>query len=256
MNTTDPTSKTRPLRVLLVDDEPEILELLQDELQIYGHTAIIAHSGDAGYAKFLEAPIDLVISDIQMSPGDGISLLKRIRSNHPTQPIVVLMSGYTKFTPKEVIQLGAEGIVEKPFDRQKLHQFLALVTERLERTDSRRFERIAVDLPIRVEVLPQNPIECRVKNISKAGVFIQVAESQWTKIQLQRLDAIQYEVKTSLDPEAASIRGQGQIRWVENTLGFGMEFTKVVDQSLAMLYDYLDRLVGTLLHPLTTGRTD
>jgi CheY-like chemotaxis protein len=247
----DSLNPVRPLRILLVDDEPEILEILGDELTDYGHHTTLAHSGDEAYALVQSQSYDLIISDIQMSPGDGTSLLKRVRSDHPTQPILVFMSGHSQLSMQDAIRLGAEGILEKPFDRKKLHGFLALITERLQRTNQRRFDRIEVDLPILIAIKNYSlALEGKVKNISKAGVYIQVPEGVLNQAQVQRMDDVTYEVKTSTDPSAAAIRGQGQVRWIQSDSGFGIEFTRIENDSLPMLYDYLDRLMGTLLKPL------
>ena len=105
-------------RILIVDDEPEILRVLRRVLEIEGHTVSDAPDGKAALRYFAGNPADLVISDIYMPDMDGIQFLMRVREAFPEARIVA-MSGGGQISKEKVLGaasiLGAVDVLEKPF---------------------------------------------------------------------------------------------------------------------------------------------
>lgn len=106
-------------RVLLVDDEPDILTLARISLERVGGFSVDAcASGEAALAKAAASPPDLVVLDVMMPGMDGPSTLKVLRGNPATASLpVVFMTA--KVQPQEVeryLGLGALGVIAKPFD--------------------------------------------------------------------------------------------------------------------------------------------
>ena len=108
-------------RVLVVDDEADIRELLRDILSEEGYEVdAAANAADARAARALHAP-DLILLDIWMPDMDGISLLREWSQNHGLDCSVVMMSGHgTVETAVEATRLGAFDFVEKPLSLTKL----------------------------------------------------------------------------------------------------------------------------------------
>jgi CheY-like chemotaxis protein len=101
--------------ILIVDDEEEIREILALELEDLG-----AHTLQAGHAEealqvFGAHRVDLVLSDIHMPGASGVKLLQRVRSRTTVVP-VVLMTGFADITLPQAQDLGAETLLQKPFD--------------------------------------------------------------------------------------------------------------------------------------------
>ncbi|MCQ9615595.1 response regulator [Paenalcaligenes niemegkensis] len=119
-------------RILVVDDEIGIRELLSEILYDEGHTVEIAENAAQARAARLRARPDLVLLDIWMPDTDGVSLLKEWASQGLLDMPVVMMSGHaTVDTALEATRIGAVDFLEKPITMQKL---LHTVASGLERT--------------------------------------------------------------------------------------------------------------------------
>ena len=118
-------------RILVVDDEIGIRELLSEILYDEGHTVEIAENdAQARAARFRTRP-DLVLLDIWMPDTDGVSLLKEWASQGLLDMPVVMMSGHaTVDTALEATRIGAVDFLEKPITMQKLLQTVASGLER------------------------------------------------------------------------------------------------------------------------------
>ena len=119
--------------MLLVDDDPEIAQLLSSYLGRFGHEVVVAGDGIAMWQIWSRGSIDLVLMD-QMLPGvDGLSLLRRLRetSNVP----VIMLSGCAETTDRVLgLEVGADDYVAKPFEPREL---LARIDTVLRRSRSR-----------------------------------------------------------------------------------------------------------------------
>jgi len=107
--------------ILVVDDEPDIRELVSDILQDEGYRVTAAENGETARAAFARNTPDLVLLDIWMPDVDGITLLKEWSAGNGTACPVVIMSGHgTVETAVEATRLGAYDFVQKPISLAKL----------------------------------------------------------------------------------------------------------------------------------------
>jgi CheY-like chemotaxis protein len=106
--------KRSALRVLIVDDEPDLRELMIDEFEMGGYSVSGAGTVQAAQDILAVEEFHLVISDMRMPGMGGLELLKWIQTL-PNQPAVIFMSGYTELSEKEFIHLGASALFLKPF---------------------------------------------------------------------------------------------------------------------------------------------
>jgi DNA-binding NtrC family response regulator len=110
-----------PAHILVVDDEPDIRELVGEILQDEGYRVTVAENGEAARAAFARGAPDLVLLDIWMPDVDGITLLKEWSAGSATACPVVIMSGHgTVETAVEATRLGAYDFVQKPISLAKL----------------------------------------------------------------------------------------------------------------------------------------
>ncbi|WP_026321067.1 sigma-54-dependent transcriptional regulator [Arhodomonas aquaeolei] len=108
-------------RVLVVDDEPDIRELVEEILADEGYAVATAQSAAQARERLAEAPPDLVLLDIWMPEEDGISLLKEwVRAGGPAFPVVMISGHGTVETAVEATRLGAVDFIEKPLSLGKL----------------------------------------------------------------------------------------------------------------------------------------
>ncbi|NYT63691.1 response regulator [Alcaligenaceae bacterium] len=113
-------------RILVVDDEIGIRELLSEILYDEGHTIELAENAAQARASRLRARPDLVLLDIWMPDTDGVSLLKEWGSQGLLDMPVIMMSGHaTVDTAVEATRIGAVDFLEKPITLQKLLKTVA-----------------------------------------------------------------------------------------------------------------------------------
>ena len=122
--------------ILVVDDEPDIRQLVGDILEDEGYEVALAENGAQARAMHKERRPDLVLLDIWMPDIDGISLLKEWQQGGESFAPVIMMSGHgTVETAVEATRLGAYDFLEKPLSFAKLVLTVerALETDRLQR---------------------------------------------------------------------------------------------------------------------------
>ena len=142
-------------RILLVDDDPFILGVLEKLLGLLG-IATVLHAGDGEQALRLldQNAVDLLITDVQMPNLDGLSLLKRIRSGQSSAaaslPCIVVSSLDDEATLATALALDVNGFVQKPFKAPILIKRLLIA---LSETFSESLDHQYSDVPIDVDRL-------------------------------------------------------------------------------------------------------
>ena len=107
------------MRILIVDDEPQITRVLRTSLQSNGHEVTVAQDGAEALAKFIKAQPELVITDLAMPGMDGIELTREIRARSQA-PIIVLSVRGQDAAKVAALDEGADDYITKPFSIQEL----------------------------------------------------------------------------------------------------------------------------------------
>jgi len=108
------------MKILLVDDDPSILNILAELMAIFGHEYETAVDGNETIEKLKHDYFPIVLTDMTMPGIDGLDLLKHIHNNYPTIKILVV-TGYDRiFTYTDVIKAGASDFISKPFNTDEL----------------------------------------------------------------------------------------------------------------------------------------
>ncbi len=108
------------LKVLVVDDEEDIVEVIQDRLESYGFTVVTARTGLEALEKLSMEKFDGIFLDIKMPEMNGIEALEQIRKKGLKIPIIILTSSSTKEVAIEAMAKGANDFVLKPFEWEEL----------------------------------------------------------------------------------------------------------------------------------------
>jgi DNA-binding response OmpR family regulator len=163
-------------RILVVDDEADIRELVRELLERAGYEVVEAPNGGEGVKQLYAQQPDLVILDVSMPVLDGWETLKRIREVSEV-PVLMLTARAQELDKVRGLRSGADDYITKPFGRQEL---LARVTANLRRATSGQEAPesytdgfVAIDFPqrsVRVggEEVSLTPLEFRL-----LGVFVQ-----------------------------------------------------------------------------------
>ena len=107
-----------PVTVLVVEDDPVILRLLEVNFELEGFGVLLAHDGAEGIAAAREHKPDMIISDIMMPHTSGLELVQTLKADPETKgiPIILLSAKAQTADLKVGLDAGADGYVTKPFE--------------------------------------------------------------------------------------------------------------------------------------------
>jgi excisionase family DNA binding protein len=115
-----PGKPARGPLVLLVDDDPQVREVVRINLEMEGYAVREAGNAEDGLAALEDEAPDLILLDVMMPQVDGWEMLRRVQERHGVGSIpVVMFSGQLDAAP-EAVQRGAQGFIGKPFDLRAL----------------------------------------------------------------------------------------------------------------------------------------
>jgi two-component system response regulator PilR (NtrC family) len=107
-------------RILVVDDEESMRQLLEIALGKEGYRLTLAESGRKAIEAFDKASYDLVISDIKMPDMSGVEVLRHVKETDPTVPVIMVTAYASAETAVEALRLGAYDYLTKPFKLEEL----------------------------------------------------------------------------------------------------------------------------------------
>jgi DNA-binding NtrC family response regulator len=155
--------------ILVVDDSPDTLELLQRNLKSKGYR-VFAAPGAVEAIKILEStPVDMVITDLKMPEVDGLSLVRHIQENHRDIE-VMMITGYPSIEGAvEAVKSGAEEYLSKPFTDEELFSAVARVFKKLHARKAAQ-KKTSEFPPVRHGLIGESKAMHKVlKNIEKAA---------------------------------------------------------------------------------------
>jgi DNA-binding response OmpR family regulator len=119
------------MKVLLVDDDLDLIKYLATALTEKGWQVRIAHDAEEAYQCSQRDRPDVMVLDIHMPGGGGKNALKRVRESHKSFDVPVLFMSADADTAlsEEMRKLQADGFIEKPLELDRLHQALMRLTE-------------------------------------------------------------------------------------------------------------------------------
>src|SRR5688572_23952061 len=117
-------------RVLVVDDERSMRELLAITLGQAGYAVTVAEGGPAAIERLHRESFDLVVTDLRMQDSDGMDVLRAVRAHAPETIVVVVTAYASTDTAVEAMKLGAYDYVTKPFKLDEIRVTLANALER------------------------------------------------------------------------------------------------------------------------------
>jgi len=107
-------------RILLVEDEREIRDLLTEHLEREGYAVIQAVDGERALHSITDERPDLILLDIMLPGLNGLEVLRRVRRDHPKIPVIMLTGINDEVLARSTLKMGAVDYVQKPFDPRHL----------------------------------------------------------------------------------------------------------------------------------------
>jgi DNA-binding NtrC family response regulator len=107
-------------KILIVDDEPNILSTLRRALELEGYGVEVAGAGRLALEKLRAIPFDAVLLDIAMPEMDGLEVLRQVCEGWPALPVIMMSGNATLATAVEATKLGAVDFLEKPLTTDKV----------------------------------------------------------------------------------------------------------------------------------------
>lgn len=117
-------------RLLIVEDDQNLGQILKEYLEIKGFSTLLARDGEEGLQKFSEHSFDLCILDIMMPKKDGFTLAKEIRLLNKQIPIIFLTAKSMKEDTIQGFKIGADDYITKPFSMEELMLRISAVLRR------------------------------------------------------------------------------------------------------------------------------
>jgi two-component system, NtrC family, response regulator len=118
LNKTDNTMAK--FRILVVDDEENMLQMLKTFFTEKEYTCFTASNGTDALALLDKEQVDVVITDMKMPGMDGLELLKKIKEQYEKISAVIMTGFSEEYTTTEALNMGADGYITKPFRNKEL----------------------------------------------------------------------------------------------------------------------------------------
>ena len=218
-------------KILIVDDEPDIREILRYNLEKAGFNITEAVSGNDALNK-LSKELDLAILDIMMPGKDGYEVCRKIREQGNTVPIIFLTAMDREFDEVRGLEVGGDDYVKKPFSPKMLIARINAILRRVDQINSKGTNISFGDLEINtltyIAKLESNELHLPRKEFELLAFFMNQPNIIFTREEL--LSRIWEEdvfvVDRTIDVHINRIRSKLGIykNWIETVKGVGYRF--------------------------------
>ena len=163
---TSPNGKTK---ILIVEDEPAMVQGLRDNFEYEGYEVISAEDGAAGLARALNDGPDLVVLDVMMPKMSGLDVCKQLKAKKPSLPIIMLTARGQEIDKVVGLELGADDYVTKPFSIRELMARVKAVLRRVS------------PAPAGADVYQFSDVEVNVRKneVSRAGQPVELSSKEF-----------------------------------------------------------------------------
>ena len=231
----------RQRELLIVEDDPKIIELLTLHLKDIGFNVSSESNGVAGASAALEGDFALVILDIMLPGMDGLGICRKIRESGKRVPILMLTAKAEEFDKVLGLELGADDYLTKPFS---IRELIARVKALLRRSESQidaapqsggvlRYGSLTINTEMRTVHLEGNPVDLTAKEYDLLVLFAENPGRAYERKQLLDLvwgyqfEGYQHTVNSHINRLRNKIeKDPSQPEFIKTVWGFGYRFTR------------------------------
>jgi DNA-binding response OmpR family regulator len=217
------------MRILVVEDDPKMAELLRRGLSTEGHSVDIAADGVQGLEKGQSLPFDAIVLDIMLPGLDGLSVARRLRSGGVSVPILMLTARDSVSDIVRGLDVGADDYLTKPFSFEVLAARLRVIARRVAgesgamlqvadlTLDTQTHEAHRGGRPIlltRTEFVLLDHLMRRAGRVVSRDDLIEAVWGIDREVESNTLDVFIFQLRTKLEARGAS-------RLIQTVRGFG-----------------------------------
>lgn len=142
------TKSSPTARILVIDDEPGVRDLLREVLAGEGYTAVVCADAESGVARFREEHFDVVLTDLNMPACSGWDVARSVKLRSPTTPVILTTMWADYIDAEKARALGIDFVIRKPFRRDQITGAVAQALSGIESGKSRRKEEDSSREPV------------------------------------------------------------------------------------------------------------
>lgn len=234
----------KELDVLVVDDEPELAELVALEFEAVGARVHTANNGLEAFEFAKNNKVDVIITDVRMPDCDGIELIEKIRAANLKVGVTMLMTGFADLTLEDAYAKGAAAVFGKPFNRRELIKAVSnVILPYSERWQGKDAAPVGAFILVKKLDDVDRSREIHRFNIGSGGFFVAL-EGNLPSL----TDNVDFDIRFAKG-QLSRVSGLGVVRWVryaaEGALprGVGIEINQVNGEKEREEFSlYLERL--------------
>ena len=174
------------MRILLVEDEPRIIRLLERGLGAHGHQLVAAENGEDGLLMANDAGVELVILDIGLPGMDGHQVLGQLRARRPDLPVLMLTARDDVSSKVRALDAGADDYLTKPFALEELMARLRALSRRRDQQQASAIEvgDLRIDLLARRAWRADREVELAAREFALLEYFMRHPGQVLTRTQI------------------------------------------------------------------------
>jgi DNA-binding response OmpR family regulator len=170
------SSSDKKIRILIVEDEPAMVQGLRDNFEYEGYEVLSAADGAEGLELALRENPDLVVLDVMMPKMSGLDVCKQLKAKKPAMPIIMLTARGQEIDKVVGLELGADDYVTKPFSIRELMARVKAVLRRVSpqsmSAEVYRFSDVEVNVRSNEVLRSGRPVELSAKEFALLAYFV------------------------------------------------------------------------------------
>ena len=233
-------------KVLVIEDDPEIVHLLEIHLKDLGCEIIKAHQGDVGLRQAINTAPDLIILDVMLPEMDGIEVCQKIRANNIQSPILMLTAKSEEIDKVLGLEVGADDYMTKPFS---IREFIArvkaifrrakIIEERLSKEKDPKlltYDELGIDIDLRKVTIGDKKIDLSPKEFDLLVLMASNPGKSYNRSRLLTLiwgydfEGYEHTVNSHINRLRAKIESDMENpKYIITTWGVGYKFNEELE---------------------------